>query len=1253
MKKHFVILIILLICSVEIKAEDFWTLTKGPDGAVVNSVCEMPNGNLIAGTESGLFYSTNDGDSWKTLNFYGQNIRAITVTDSGKIYVAISGDLQLSTDNGVNWSSIDNGLDRADFKIIHPGNNGKLYAIAHTSHQYNKLFVANDDNGGWSQITTNINLIQSFDIKPSNGYFFIGTYGQGIFRSIDNGENIEKVGLDTLTVRSFMIDSSGVIYAGTQYHGLYSSNDDGNNWTFLGLEGYSIYSISKNSDNHIFCGTLYNGVMRSTDNGGSWTQQNSGLINYQINNVYTDKRNKIFIGANGDGVFSSTNNGTNWNHSSKGMEGSHTTALATNNSGRIFVTTFGAGIWYTDDKGNNWIRCNNGLDTPGFTKLKINSQGHIFAGSGSGAIYRSTDNGSNWTKVRNSVASAQLGDIFIDNQGNVYIGITNNGIYKSTNNGDDWMDIGLNDKVHRSIHVVNDTIILVGTYNFGLYRSTDNGQSWTHPGTMSSTIYAIEKDVNGTIYLGGYNGQFEKSTDGGTSWSLINNFIQQINSILCGSEGKIFVGMNSDGIKASLDNGSTWEILNTGLKSDLVNSLIFDSDGDIFAALTEGVYTSSDLVVDLDPPTLINPADNETGETLNPVFTWNQVVNASEYQFQLSDSEDFSNELDFSTAADTSRTADHSFDFATKYYWRVRSKQNLSVSDWSEIRDFTTTIDSPVLISPVDNSEDVSVPATFHWHNVFGASSYILIISENSDFSTTFSFNDIITDTTSLQSGLNSYTSYYWKVQALGSGTTSLWSETWKLTTALAAPVLTAPCNDSSGLVNVVVCSWESVPNASEYIIEMATEHDFISSSVIYSGQSSASNSHTFTLNYAKKYYWHVKSKTSNSESQWSEYRAFSTGYAPPVLITPANGMDELPIPLTLTWEKYKDADKYYLEISTDENFTDLEYLNMNIKDTFLITDKIEYNKMYFWRVKTLVEDTYSFWSETRRFSTGIMPPALTGPANGEDTFVSPFIFTWDYSGNAVGYYIQISKDENFEEIEIEDSMLTEKQYTAAIMEFFKTYYWRIKAKVEDKYSLWSNTWSFTTSLDKPLLSYPANSASEMDLTLEFSWHPVLGAEYYELQVSEYDNFENFVFIKDSVYDINKEVSNLDYQKNYYWRVRAKNENGIGDWSDYGHFTTKKEPNEVEDLIVSQCISIFPNPFDEDINFSMELNQSARVELRIFDIMGNLKYRKIDNTVSKGVNTITWKSNDACDAVYLYQIKINEKYISGLMYLVR
>ncbi len=69
------------------------------------------NSNLFAGTNDGMFISTDNGTNWNAINTGLTNtfIRCIAVKDD-KIFVGTTGSIYLSTDDGANWSLANIGL---------------------------------------------------------------------------------------------------------------------------------------------------------------------------------------------------------------------------------------------------------------------------------------------------------------------------------------------------------------------------------------------------------------------------------------------------------------------------------------------------------------------------------------------------------------------------------------------------------------------------------------------------------------------------------------------------------------------------------------------------------------------------------------------------------------------------------------------------------------------------------------------------------------------------------------------------------------------------------------------------------------------------------------------------------------------------------------------------------------------------------------------------------------------------------------
>ena len=103
---------------------------------------------------------------------------------------------------------------------------------------------------------------------------------------------------------------------------------------------------------------------------------------------------------------------------------------------------------------------------------------------------------------------------------------------------------------------------------------------------------------------------------------------------------------------------------------------------------------------------------------------------------------------------------------------------------------------------------------------------------------------------------------------------------------------------------------------------------------------------------------------------------------------------------------------------------------------------------------------------------------------------------------------------------------------------------------------------------DKVTASTPLDLATDVEVLTEFGWVATDHTNYYELQVSTNDTFTEIVrdvsFVLSNTYTLTDE---LDYNTEYYWRVRAVNEEGEGDWSDTNNFTTEVEtaPGEGQD----------------------------------------------------------------------------------------
>ena len=97
----------------------------------------------------------------------------------------------------------------------------------------------------------------------------------------------------------------------------------------------------------------------------------------------------------------------------------------------------------------------------------------------------------------------------------------------------------------------------------------------------------------------------------------------------------------------------------------------------------------------------------------------------------------------------------------------------------------------------------------------------------------------------------------------------------------------------------------------------------------------------------------------------------------------------------------------------------------------------------------------------------------------------------------------------------------------------------------------------FSVSLGKPILLIPTNNSFNQSLLLILKWNKVTGAQNYQLQVSTDPNFiSNIIINLPGITDTVKAIDGLANNTKYYWRVKANNSTGTGEYSSPFNFTT-------------------------------------------------------------------------------------------------
>ncbi len=267
MKKHLFSLIswtVLSLLPTIVAAQ--WVQTSGPT-VTVQSLAVVGT-NLFAGTNNGVFRSTNNGSNWTQVNsgLADTGISSLAVVGSN-LFAGTSSGVFLTTNNGTAWNQVNNGL---------------------TVTSITKLAV----------VGTNI---------------FGATRGGGVFLSTNNGTSWTSAD-GSVFQNAFMalLSSAGtsLFASSTSDNVIYRSTDNGADWTPAD-SGLSTANVIVQCGSNLVAGGV-TGVYLSTNNAGSWSQLTTawGLQSTQPTGFVT--KGTTVYGVTYAAVLVGANNGTNW-----------------------------------------------------------------------------------------------------------------------------------------------------------------------------------------------------------------------------------------------------------------------------------------------------------------------------------------------------------------------------------------------------------------------------------------------------------------------------------------------------------------------------------------------------------------------------------------------------------------------------------------------------------------------------------------------------------------------------------------------------------------------------------------------------------------------------------------------------------------------------------------------------------------------------------------------------------------------------
>lgn len=568
------------------------------------------------------------------------------------------------------------------------------------------------------------------------------------------------------------------------------------------------------------------------------------------------------------------------------------------------------------------------------------------------------------------------------------------------------------------------------------------------------------------------------------------------------------------------------------------------------------------------PPTLSAPLNGSTNQATTVTLAWNAVTSAGSYGLQVSTDSTFAS-VSFSqtgivaTAQTVSGLINNSV-----YYWRVNSANSASTGSWSSKFHFTTIIGSsiaPTIIAPANGAIGQPIALVLSWNAVVNAASYGVQVSTDSTFKASMAYNNTgLTATSVTINGLVNNAVYYWRVNASNAGSTGAWSIVSNFATILVSPTPTAPAMNAVNQPTTVTFAWSPVALATGYTLQVSTDSMFASANYNQSGLTATTQTVSGLANNIL-YYWRVNVSSSISTSGWSPNYHFWTVIAPssfPVAIAPANGVTNQPIALTLSWNPVGGALSYSVQVSTDSTFSSALFFNQGgVTTTTQPLTGLANGTTYFWRLSVSNVGGMGGWSPPNRFTTKILAPVATLPANNSSNQpLAPTLY-WNPVSVSQSFALQVSTDSTFATAAVfnQGGLVSDSQALSGLSNN-TSYYWRVNTTNALGTSDWSTKSRFTTIVvlpSVPALLTPAIGAINQPLSLNLTWGQVSGAQSYQLQVSTDSTFKTgLLYNLTNLTSMSQNISGLLNNRTYYWHVSQTNPGGTSAWSSVNGFST-------------------------------------------------------------------------------------------------
>jgi photosystem II stability/assembly factor-like uncharacterized protein len=285
-------------------------------------------------------------------------------------------------------------------------------------------------------------------------------------------------------------------------------------------------------------------------------------------------------------------------------------------------------------------------------------------------------------------------------------------------------------------------------------------------------------------------------------------------------------------------------------------------------------------------------------------------------------------------------------------------------------------------------------------------------------------------------------------------------------------------------------------------------------------------------------------------------------------------------------------------------------------------------------------------------------PPLLVFPLENSTSLPTSLTLRWRSVLTALTYDLQVATDSMFSSgLILNDSLVVDTSYATSHLGGGTTYFWRVRARISNGMSVFSTPRRFKTLLALPeqvQLTAPASNAGANVSTVSFAWRkslPEVTRYWFEIATDAQFVFRAIDSTLADTFFVERALANGPY----WWKVRAFNASGWGQYSESRKFTVSVTGLDDTGTIPIEYLlqQNYPNPFNPVTTIHYGLPRASLVVIKLFDNLGQELRLLVNEQQDPGYHEVRFDGANLPSGVYFYRMQAGSFVETKKLLLVR